>query len=90
MRPDEAYKLSQTNPLEFKIKKDYYESILASDIYYSYFYARVVLKDRFELGEKTILMDCWYSYLYAMVVLKDRFESGEYSISRTKLFFKNI
>jgi hypothetical protein len=48
---------------------------------YSYWYAREVLKSRFELGEKAISNNSEYSYLYAREVLKSRFELGEKAIS---------
>ena len=42
-----------------------------------YYYARDVLKTRFETGEKVIATDVLYSYWYARDVLKTRFEAGE-------------
>ena len=51
MTPQEAYYLAADNPSKFKRKKDYYESIIATNAYYSYMYARYVLNRRFELGE---------------------------------------
>lgn len=54
--PYTAYKLSQNAPSKFKRKKDYYESIIAKDITYSYYYAKEDLKDRFEKGENIIMV----------------------------------
>jgi hypothetical protein len=53
------------------------EKLIAIDGYYSYYYARDVLKCRFELGEKIITTDAYFSYCYARDVLKCRFELGE-------------
>ena len=62
--------------------------------HYSYYYARNVLKSRFEKGEDIISKSPHYSYLYALKVLKGRFEKGEDAISEnsqySKLYKKNI
>ena len=55
------------------------EKISKSAIY-SHYYARDVLKGRFELGEKAISMSARYSYYYARDILKGRFELGEKAI----------
>jgi hypothetical protein len=49
------------------------ESIIAIDSYYSYLYARDVIKSRFEEGEKSIANDPTCSYLYARDVIKSPF-----------------
>ncbi len=53
----------------------------------AYFYAKNVLKGRFEQGEEVISKDDYYSYYYAKDALKplgiDRFEKGEEAISKS-------
>lgn len=44
---------------------------------HSYFYAKQVLKKRWNKAEKTILEDPEYTYLYAKNVLKQRWKEGE-------------
>ena len=77
--PYTAYKLSQNNPSKFKIKKDYYESIIAKDFKYSYYYAKEKLKGRFEKGENIIMrvhpregsvIPFWY-YTYVIKPIKN-------------------
>lgn len=43
----------------------------------SYLYARQVIHNRFELGEKSIATDAFYSYMYSRYVLRSRFKLGE-------------
>jgi hypothetical protein len=62
------------------------EKLIAIDGYYSYYYARDVLKCRFELGEKSIATDAECSYLYAKYILEDRFELGEKIITTDAYF----
>ena len=57
------------------------ENIIVTDSFYSYCYARDVIKRRWEEGEKSISTDSKYSFWYAKDVLKDRFEEGEKTIS---------
>ena len=85
MTPSDAYYLAENNPSKFKRKKDYYESIIAISSCYSYWYARSVLKGRFELGEKAIATATYDSYEYSDSVLEGRFELGEYSIFNSSL-----
>ena len=54
--------------------------VVASPLY-SLYYARDVIKGRFELGEPSIATKAEYSFLYALWVLNGRFELGENSIS---------
>ena len=98
MTPQEAYELVVNDPLKFKKKKDYYESIIAKDWHYYYEYAYCVLKGRFELGEKAIATNTYesviatsscYSYWYAKDVLKGRFELGEHTISCSKIWIRS-
>jgi len=62
--------------------------------HYSYYYARNVLKSRFEKGEDIISKSPHYSYCYARNVLKGRFEKGENAISKddfySELYKKHI
>ena len=61
---------------------------------YSYYYALIVLKGRFEKGEDIISKHPCYSYFYALDILKGRFEKGEDVISQnvyySKLYKENI
>lgn len=69
MTPQEAY-------LKCKNKKKRIpelESIIAIDSYYSYCYARDVIKGRWEECEKTIANDSEWSYVYAYEVIKGPF-----------------
>ena len=58
------------------------ESAISKDAEYSYYYARFVLKGRFEKGENAISKDADYSCSYARYVLKGKFEKGEDIISK--------
>jgi hypothetical protein len=53
------------------------ENVIATNSYYSYRYARNIIKGKFIEGEKIISTDLKYSYWYAKDVLKGRFEEGE-------------
>jgi hypothetical protein len=68
----------ENNPKELKKR----EPAIAKDAEYSYYYANVVLKGRFELGEPEIAKDSGYSYYYARDALKRRFELGEPGIAK--------
>jgi hypothetical protein len=59
-----------------------YEEIISKDAHYSYYYANMILENRFPLGEKAISKDARYSFLYACNVLKSRFIEGEEAISK--------
>jgi hypothetical protein len=87
MTPEEAYRLARNHPSEFEKNKDEYENIIATDGYYPYYYARDVLKGRFEKGEDAIATNEWYSYYYAEDILNGRFEKGEYAISEDSYYF---
>jgi hypothetical protein len=52
------------------------ESIIANDPYYSYLYARDVIKGRWEGGEKSIATDSECCYRYAIDALKGPFRQG--------------
>ena len=58
------------------------EEVFATDTDYSYYYARDVLKDRFELGEEAIARDAYTSYLYANWILGGRFPEAEDTIKQ--------
>jgi hypothetical protein len=68
-----------------------YENIIARSSYYSYCYARDILKGQFELGEKQIAKDPYCSYLYACEALGRRFILGERSIigSYYAIYYEN-
>ena len=58
------------------------EKNISTNPLYSYLYAKIVLNDRFPLGEKIIAKkSAEYSYLYAKNVLNGRFELGEKKIA---------
>ena len=66
------------------------ERIISTVSHLSYEYATLILKDRFELGEKEIATSSWYSFYYALKVLngtrvpiieKTIAESAQYSFS---------
>ena len=85
--PSETYWLSKNNPSEFNKNKEHHESVIATDVYYSYFYAERVLKGRFEKGDKVIAAS-GFCILYTKNILKCRFESCEYIIANNNRFFK--
>ena len=58
------------------------EDIIAQEPYWSYKYAKDIIKGRFEKGEDVIAQYAYYSYLYARDALKDRFEKGEDAIAQ--------
>ena len=62
------------------------ENLISQNAYYSYDYAKNVIKGRFELGEKAISQDAEFSYLYARDVIKGRFELGEKAISQNSCY----
>jgi hypothetical protein len=57
------------------------ESIISINSYYSYLYARDVIKGRFIEGEKLIARDLYYSYCYAVQIIKGRWEECEKTIA---------
>lgn len=60
-----------------EVKKNEMINRMATAPKESYLYARQVLRDRFELGEKSIATDAFYSYMYSRYVLHSRFKLGE-------------
>jgi hypothetical protein len=48
------------------------ENVLSQDARYSFFYAKEVVKGRWELGENAIIQDTYFSFLYAKDVLKNK------------------
>ena len=48
------------------------ENIISQDARYSFFYAKEVVKGRWELGENAISQDTYFSFLYAKDVLKNK------------------
>jgi len=78
MTPKEAY---------YKAKKSgkripKLEPTISQDAYYSYCYAKILIKGRFILAEPTISKSAGYSYYYARNVIKGRFILGEPAISK--------
>lgn len=61
----------------FEVKKNEMINRIATEPKESYLYARQVLRNRFELGEKAIATDAFYSYMYSCYVLRSRFKLGE-------------
>ena len=53
------------------------EDVIAEDLYYSYCYAKNIIKGRFRKGEDAIAQSPIYSYYYAVNIIKGRFEKGE-------------
>ncbi len=77
MTPEKAYlKCLHENRRVNKL-----ESVIALDPWYSYYYARNIIKRRWKEGEKNIATDPECSYWYASYVINGRFEEGEKSIS---------
>ena len=66
------------------------EPIIAKSPYYSYEYARNILKWKpFKLGEPAIAKDSYYSYMYARFALKEKpFPLGEPVISKDETYSK--
>ena len=63
----EAYKKAKKSGTNPEI-----EHILSQDARYSFFYAKDIIKGRWELGENTISQDIYFSFLYAKDVLKNK------------------
>lgn len=59
-----------------------FEKIIAKKAYYAFWYAKNIIKGRFELAEKIIGKTKSYAYDYAITIHKGRFELGEHKISR--------
>jgi len=58
------------------------EAIISQNAYWSYYYARDIIKGKFILAEPTISKNAEYSYYYAREVIKDRFILAEPVISK--------
>jgi len=58
------------------------EPVISQNAFYSYYYAKDVIKGRWELGELAISKDAGYSYWYAINVIKVRFILAEPAISK--------
>jgi len=58
------------------------ELVISKDAYWSYRYARDVIKGKWKLGEPVISQDAFRSYCYATDVIKGRFILGESAISK--------
>jgi len=78
MTPEEAY--CKAKNLGNRIPE--LEPVISKDAFYSYYYAKHVIKGRWELGELAISKDSGYSFSYAKYVIKGRWELGEPSISK--------
>jgi len=84
MTPKEAYYKARESVKripEFELELEL-EPLISKDAYWSYLYARNIIKGRWELAEPFILKDAYYSYLYALNVIKGRWELGEPTISK--------
>ncbi len=92
MTPERAYDILENDPnLESKAIRGvfsryrYRESLehtIGSDAFWSYKYARNVIKGRWVPGEAAISKDAGYSFWYAEAVIKCRFVLGEAAISK--------
>lgn len=58
------------------------EEIISKYDHYSYFYAKYVLKGRFELGEEVIIKKEHYLYYYCQDIVQGRFGQGEKALSK--------
>ena len=54
-----------------------YEDIIKTNAWYSYWYAKDVIKDRFIEAEEVIRTKARYAYCYAKDILKDRWIEAE-------------
>ena len=63
------------------------EDVISTNSYFSYLYARDVIKNRFIEGEKSIATDLECSYYYAHDVLKGPFHLGHPIIFKS--YYKN-
>jgi len=78
MTPKEAY---------YKAKKlgkrmPYLEPLISKDSYWSYCYAKNVIKGRFSLAELHISKNAYSSYLYAYYVIKGKWILAEPAIGK--------
>lgn len=69
MMPKEAFEYCKLKNLRISEL----EKIIATDPYYSYCYARDVIKGRWEESEQIIANDSEWSYVYAYEVIKGPF-----------------
>ena len=84
MSPKEAFFLiSKKNNI--KNNKNL-EKIIAQDAYYSFWYAKNILKTVFPAGEKTILTNSELSYHYADDIIKNIWPVAEDIISENIFF----
>ena len=75
LTPQEAYTwLAQITP---GCRNDDLEKIIATNAYWSYAYARDIIKGRWELAEPIIATSAYYAYTYARDVIKGRWELAE-------------
>lgn len=75
---EEAYDFAFRNQCKLDLND---EILIATKPNLSYWYAKNILKEKFELGEKIISTSSVYSFLYATEVLKSRFKQGEKTIA---------
>jgi len=78
MTPYQAYYKAKN--LGLRIPK--LEPTISQNVYWSYHYAKDVIKDRFILAEPTISKDVHYGYLYAINIIKGKWELAEPTISK--------
>lgn len=69
--------------------KEDLEPVIKTHSYFSYLYAKNILKQRFYLGEESIAFDSEYAYLYAKNIIKGPWEEGELSIAKSKKYAYN-
>ena len=63
------------------------EPIIAKSTYHSFWYAKLVLKGPFKLGEKAIAKDYYFAYRYAKQILNGPFKLGESAIAKKYTLF---
>src|SRR5574343_449557 len=59
---------------------------LAKSPKYAYYYARDIIKGRFQEGEAAIAGNAYYAYLYARDIIKGRWPEGEKAIASSANF----
>ena len=78
MTAQDAYITSLNNPSEFEKNKEYYESFICKDMYFTHKYSIYVLRDRFELGEYTICKYGMWFRSYIFHVINNKYKNSFY------------
>jgi hypothetical protein len=80
MTPEEAYEKCNG-----KINKDL-EPYLIKDPYYAYYYASIVIKDRWPEAEPYVMKDPYCAYHYSLDIIKGRWIEAESIISTSSYY----